>query len=739
MTTRRYSQGFGLIEILVAVLIIGLGVVALTTLQGKFIKSSAATSQREVALKLAQAKVDDLRSFTYIKPEEEDVPLSERKDFAFGEIIDDQGGRASELGAGTGIRFENHSFSLGWSVTDYKLEGGTFIPTTAADDVIARKHVVVKVGWTTATGNEETISLSHTLAPTAPDTGTAVSGGDAGFGGPGPTVMHQDAEAPDVIDFILDDGTGTKRETSKPIPSISSRDGIVLVQFDSVNFINSDSQGKVTQEDYMTVGCNCRLAPDGQKKDAENPVQLEWFDGEVMFTRIGLSNKLYGTYTPPSGATVTPQMAKLCNRCCEDHFDAGTLTDNGADRLEKHYSYDKNRWSSVRYKRNELGVFVAATPNEDFLAACRMQRIDGFYRLMPDWQQVHVELMTRSYLENEGVVEQYQKLVTDSGGILRRFASSATNYRDAPASFEFTSYPSGVTSFPQNQVYLDPNSGRSQLLARSIYVDPLESYPESVSEMSLLSYPFHEVNATLLSDWALYSCGSQAYDPSIPLNGCIRCEEDGFGIAKCGNVNLTNEPVASGQGMGSNDYYSDYFSRGELSYQTSATGNYVVELTTRMANSSLTGLGAVSPYDSLTLRRRYLAVSFDEAPADTINIGGWIQCIAYKATGTNNWPSCGQGQFDVTVSLSDGTICPVQPKLQGQQTPAFSCNVPMTWLDDDANAIVFTNNKGDVLATFAPEINAALVRDMTEVERIENCVAMIVNGEGQTAPNVCGI
>src|SRR5438128_1829489 len=61
--SRRRSQGFSLLEVLVAVVILSFGLLALATLQASLLRSSADTKARTVALALAKDTLEQQRHF----------------------------------------------------------------------------------------------------------------------------------------------------------------------------------------------------------------------------------------------------------------------------------------------------------------------------------------------------------------------------------------------------------------------------------------------------------------------------------------------------------------------------------------------------------------------------------------------------------------------------------------------------------------------------------------------------
>src|SRR5688572_18766071 len=64
MNIKRKQAGVGLIEVLIAVMVLVLGLTALMKFQGEMLQSGTVSQQRSEALSLAQRKMDDLRGFT---------------------------------------------------------------------------------------------------------------------------------------------------------------------------------------------------------------------------------------------------------------------------------------------------------------------------------------------------------------------------------------------------------------------------------------------------------------------------------------------------------------------------------------------------------------------------------------------------------------------------------------------------------------------------------------------------
>ena len=54
------SHGFSLIEVMIALLVLAVGILGISKLQGTLIRNTSDANQRTVAVSVAQQKIDDL-------------------------------------------------------------------------------------------------------------------------------------------------------------------------------------------------------------------------------------------------------------------------------------------------------------------------------------------------------------------------------------------------------------------------------------------------------------------------------------------------------------------------------------------------------------------------------------------------------------------------------------------------------------------------------------------------------
>lgn len=138
MRKKRLSQGFTLIEALIAALIMGVGALSFSNLHTRLAHSSSLSKQNDRAQIIAQQKIEQLRNYS---------SLTNFDAIASGNDT---------------ITAENTSFNRNWTVTN-----------NSAPDY---KTVQVTVSWQTTEGTNESLTLDSSIARHDPkDSGTAIS------------------------------------------------------------------------------------------------------------------------------------------------------------------------------------------------------------------------------------------------------------------------------------------------------------------------------------------------------------------------------------------------------------------------------------------------------------------------------------------------------------------------------------------------------------------------------------
>lgn len=630
--------GFGLIEVMVAVAVIGVGVTGLVVLQKSFLRSSNESVYRSVAMELAKAKMEEFRDF-------DDVT----------------GGTNNFLDIATGndsVTVNGQAYSRLWNVSNlYYNQATSSWSGTAPTGVLGpdQKQVAITVSWTSPQGTD-TVTLNGSMsASTSADKKNSL---DPVFNTDGPKVAYTPGQAPDVIALELNtNGTGKKRESSKPIPEVLKQGGSTLVKFDTVTY-KPDSTTLI-REDYATINCECSLSnpkTQGYTPFVSRPDATDIDDYQVIVEDGALVAK-------STGAPTNNNPSAYCTICCQDHFDSNDSSKPVFDpaRLitpHGHYMYTGSAYNTFNASLVTSASFTSILAG-NYLEACRMQRIDGYYRVTQDWRLVDVVLMRKDWLESSSNQAAYRNYVLAKikDQILGTTAADKTALRDVS--------PSGL------QV---ANAGATQLMARGIYLDYLNA-----ADLSLLQslvdtdenwpalVPFYDLNLTLLADWKVTS---------------------GTGMT------VTNQAIKTLDPDPSANYYGTY-SRGLLT--VSSGGNGTVAVRARLGNTGVTGS---SPTD-LSDGNQYLEDSLSVTIAGAgLAVSGTLNCL--QKNGTNTKACNGSIPGGVTViakvnGVADNSITCGVTTPNGNGTPAYSCSgFSATW----AGSISFSYSAGGF--TFSP-------------------------------------
>ncbi|GAA3708721.1 prepilin-type N-terminal cleavage/methylation domain-containing protein [Oceanisphaera sediminis] len=445
----KRQQGFGLIEVLLAFIVVAVTAGSLLQLNKVYLEYSRDGRSREVALRLAESRLDELRYFK------------------------DQQGYQDITGGTESTTLDGVTYDLGWTVDDYGWDGTAWVKNPT---ISGKKEVAVTVDWND-TGAPQSFTLASVVSPNLSiDGGPFGSSGDnTGLGQGGPEVNHTPGAIPDIVSIELDPNTGIKQETTKPAPEISKKGDDVVVSFDSV--IYDASSDSLIKSNSRTLYCSCdaQIGTKSTRKPAA-PIALSqgiyWENGELADKGWGGSSN------------------EDCTTCCKDHYDvpsSSLFTDN--------------------YNQFNPGHTHTGTT---YFESCRMLRIDGYYQVMPDWNLVSLNVFPPGYLTDVDNVTLYQSYIKY---VVQAYVSelkegtqtvdyTATNYRDW---LDTNSTAEQLTAFDDLTGLFVSSS--YQFAARAIYVDILPQALLDNIDLTkddwLTRVSFNEVNVTLLADWGL--------------------------------------------------------------------------------------------------------------------------------------------------------------------------------------------------------------------------------------------
>jgi type IV pilus modification protein PilV len=207
----KTQKGVGLIEVLITTVVVAVGLLAVATLQGKFMSSSGGSKTRAEALVLAEQKLEQLRN---------NVTSTGYRDLNADNVVDAATVTASDNPAGA-----NASFTRSWIITDVAPP----VPPFAAADPKLRK-ISVQVGWDgdgdgDSTGADEIVNVVTEMAwidpiKAAQYAAENTSGGTSSVASPRQNAS-EDAAAENVI--------GTSLAITDLVPLTSGSAGVDAV------------------------------------------------------------------------------------------------------------------------------------------------------------------------------------------------------------------------------------------------------------------------------------------------------------------------------------------------------------------------------------------------------------------------------------------------------------------------------------------------------------------------------
>ncbi|MFM5336392.1 prepilin-type N-terminal cleavage/methylation domain-containing protein [Aeromonas enteropelogenes] len=634
-------KGFGLLEILITLVLLGVGVAGLVAMSRSLLNTSQDSRRYEVAMRLAESQLDAFRTFNGVVSAVS--PLT-----AYNNITAGTSSATPADGGGT--------YALSWTVSNQYWNGSawqTAIPAGYLYSYPGRKVVNVTVSWSDSVGQAHSLLLSGAVSPAESLTQNQFNGGLDTSREP-PHVVYTPGVAPDVISIQIDQ-EGRKQETSKPLPTVTSKDGEVgkLVQFEAVTY-KPDNGGNTQQvlQDLASVSCSCSY---GSSINAYLPGQATLTSSNLLYWNAGSQViKLTGMLN----SSVKDQPA-LCTSCCKDHFDG-----SGS-------SFDQF-YSPLHTSRQRYNSGLSSVNGGDYVDACRFVRLDGYYRPLPDWNLIKIIVTSADFLaktENQASYQNYIKYVVTTYVTWQKNTLNWTSNPTAapPSIIEFADWlPTNAAAGGDTSTKITMNTGTAQLIARGIYVDVLS--PDNLAKLDLTSQdllariPFQDINLTMLAEWSL-----------VPLNGQLTGSTSDY-------VGVTNETVKTVVDL--NNYYFGSYSRGYLSAKKSTkdASNVLqsasIKVTAYQGNSGITA-SLISPVDQSEAKSATMPVAIDTSSqtVPTLTVSGRIECLEKVSNKDASPTACQKVTFNglSVTTTTTGATCRIDKPQAGNQSATYVC------------------------------------------------------------------
>jgi prepilin-type N-terminal cleavage/methylation domain-containing protein len=167
------EKGFGLLEVLITILVLGVGMIALAKLQGIVLREGSYAKARSVAVNLAQGKLEDLRGFEQLQ-----LPTPNAGVFTYAEIGDNTGGLENADGSlvipSGEVTVSNVIYNQTWTVTSYYYCAENQSPSlsncTLSKPYPDFKIVMMTIAWDDSKGTQS-VQLEDTISATDPAKG----------------------------------------------------------------------------------------------------------------------------------------------------------------------------------------------------------------------------------------------------------------------------------------------------------------------------------------------------------------------------------------------------------------------------------------------------------------------------------------------------------------------------------------------------------------------------------------
>ena len=459
------QQGFSLLEVLVAVVILSFGLLALAGLQVSLFKASADVKAQSVGLALANEKLEYFRGYPTMT------------DYL---AIDSGNDGASFTVGGT-------TYTRDWTVTRYAsptANVGTAVFTDPGSNTAALgsgyvtnnefKRVRVNVTWTDAGNVAQKVTLEDVIAALDPGDSAKVGKLSSGTTNRGPVVRIFDPGQQQ--DGVIPIGIGTgdaNTAATNPKPLVNGTN-VIETRFDVLTYSGLNGVGanataiEQSRVETSLVACACDYgqAPAGFGKRPTYWDGYKYTEPEDSTTAALAGEAL---------AAVNTQ-SNLCSICCRDHHDPSTLAVN-APRFDPRDSTHKDGHFLLTGS-----TLSAQKTTGTYTEACRVIRVNGVYRVAADM-----------YNDYQNLLDTNSMAVTPDVGkpVYIPTAAKTTSYQNFVKSYldsrlAVTGSPASDTKANRN-VLLSLNVDATSVIENTTGINPTTS-PQTISIQPSFTY-----------------------------------------------------------------------------------------------------------------------------------------------------------------------------------------------------------------------------------------------------------
>ncbi len=476
MILHRRSGGFSLLEVLVAIVVLTVGLLALAALQGSLTRSSADAKVRGRVAAMLSARMDALRSGSYGQLLPEGAQAA--KTTVDGEDCeaaapDDAWRVCARDEAGIGSLSTQQTITTWYGSPDFATPAPA--PSLQDSKVAQFKRVTLDAWWNDASGLRHNMQLVSDVSSMALTSSVVIPPEPLSIGSGGPIVR---STTPGSFPIALNDQSNSS--TTNPTPElIGSKNNQIVVgtRYTVLNYSPPGfGDGVQIQKRFEQeiVKCSCKYGAGGNNLPAIYRTAL-WpavWTGEEYAVTQPAGNTAAPGQSKASGVKSGVTQSDLCQECCRDHHDTGNNT-------QVRFDPERNDNSVSKYDLNNSNVLVAVnnTNNGTYVDACRLVRVDGFWRTASD-------LYARQFglLETQAIGSVAAKSGLPTSDAVTRYTSFVKSFLSGYNGSSSTAPSNAQVAFNNDLLFNAPtvnistasNTDYRYLHGRGLYVDYLE-------------------------------------------------------------------------------------------------------------------------------------------------------------------------------------------------------------------------------------------------------------------------